>query len=446
MARIVPKSEVKNLLRTINQDLFLKPKSYQGDIEQFPAYRLEPDGTLRLPFWYGWGIYPQSGDSRETIPVSEDLSSSLYSLSVDTPDNPRTSTCVRGFEFREQLRSHQEPIVDEAYDMINENYCSQLNLYCGAGKTVMAIKIASMFSHHGHCIVVVPLVALLSQWEKSFEKYTNARKYVDYYITMVGSLKDLPTEVLETPSLLILDEAHLLCTKKRLDSLLSVVPQAVLALTATPKKDNGLHKIMDLLAGPDKIKMISERPFRIYCFKTGLTSPRYQNQKGDTDWVKTQNWFLNQKQRDQQIINWVSSNLHKKICILTSRIDHVNRILDLLSEAEIENVEWLAGTKSTYKNCNVLVGTVQKMGTGFDESAACEDFDGNTINMLILVAGGKQIEQSVGRSFRSTNPTIVHFVDSSPICLRHWAICQRWYSSRKGQIIETTDIIKVSDE
>jgi len=52
--------------------------------------------------------------------------------------------------------------------------------------------------------------------------------------------------------LLILDEAHLLCTQNNLNRLLALEPKYVIVLTATPERDDGMEKILTALAGGKK--------------------------------------------------------------------------------------------------------------------------------------------------------------------------------------------------
>ena len=56
---------------------------------------------------------------------------------------------------------------------------------------------------------------------------------------------------------LIIDEAHCFCSESRIKALLAFTPRFTIAETATPIKDNGMHKIIQSIAGTHYIKKIS---------------------------------------------------------------------------------------------------------------------------------------------------------------------------------------------
>jgi len=114
-----------------------------------------------------------------------------------------------------------------------------------------------------------------------------------------------------------------------------------------------------------------------------------------------------------------------------------------------ESVDSMAGTKSTYSDSRILVGTISKIGTGFDEKTACPNFNGVRINMLILCTSIKKaslLEQSIGRVFRAEMPVVIDLVDDNPILKRHWKERQKWYISRNGTIKTIKMIPQVNQE
>jgi superfamily II DNA or RNA helicase len=139
------------------------------------------------------------------------------------------------------------------------------------------------------------------------------------------------------------------------------------------------------------------------------------------------------------IIDLVERNVNHKIMILTWNKNHAYFLSKTLNERGTSS-DVLAGNKSTYKDSRVLVGTISKIGTGFDEAMACPDWSGERSNMLILTGSTKSLsglEQITGRVFRAEFPTIIDLVDDNRICKSHCTQRRKWYEdeARNGEIM-----------
>jgi hypothetical protein len=101
----------------------------------------------------------------------------------------------------------------------------------------------------------------------------------------------------------------------------------------------------------------------------------------------------------------------------------------------------LYGQQETYSDSPVLLGTIPKMGTGFDEENFCSDFKGTPSDVLILTTSISEDNlplyiQVSGRAMRSENPIIVYLVDEHNICKRHFKATEEWIRKTNGTIIE----------
>jgi hypothetical protein len=97
----------------------------------------------------------------------------------------------------------------------------------------------------------------------------------------------------------------------------------------------------------------------------------------------------------------------------------------------------MAGHRKHYHDSKILIGTISKIGTGFDEQSACIDFSGERINMLILMGTTKSdtvVEQVLGRAFRADLPHIIIFVDNVQVVKRHWYVIKKWCLEHNGEI------------
>jgi len=132
-------------------------------------------------------------------------------------------------------------------------------------------------------------------------------------------------------------------------------------------------------------------------------------------------------ERNRMIIAMTLKNPTHKIVILTGYVNHTKLLHKTLEDLG-ESVDYLCGNKKNYKNSRVLIGTIDKIGTGFDEESFCDDFNDVKINLGILahsIASKKLLEQSVGRVFRASFPNIFHLVDDDNTIQRHWTNASR---------------------
>ena len=82
---------------------------------------------------------------------------------------------------------------------------------------------------------------------------------------------------------------------------------------------------------------------------------------------------------------------------------------------------------------------------GFDDANLCENFDGKRLNLMILGAFyKKEIEQSVGRIFRSEAPEVFDIVDDLSTLKTHSVVRDKFYRSRNGKVMPTEYIFDFS--
>ena len=137
-----------------------------------------------------------------------------------------------------------------------------------------------------------------------------------------------------------------------------------------------------------------------------------------------------------------------RILVMTNRVCHAKEIkakLDLLGV----DCDIMAGNKKEYEHCRVLIGTISKIGTGFDEAKACKNFSGEPIGLMIVLFSTKSnilIEQTSGRIFRHKAPNIIYFLDNASISKGHWYTAKKWYKSRDANIIQNKNMKEISEE
>lgn len=352
------------------------------------------------------------------------------------------------FEFTGSLYDHQKPVLEEAIEHISTKGTTTIGLYPGFGKTVVGAYLAAKSGLY--TAVLYHRDFLGGQWQATFQEFTNATTWIvgtpppnifpQVTLCMDTKVSQLPDVYREKIGFLIIDEAHAFCTPCRVPCLLSWQPKYVVAETATLIRPDGMHSMIQAICGTHGIFKHSTKPFTVIKLNTGIEPEIKQNVRGQLDWSSLVRTLSEHEIRNRMILSMVERNPNNKIMILTSLTDHVRILYHALQQMG-EKVDFMAGTKKSYSDSRILLGTVSKIGAGFDEKTACPDFNGVRIDMLLLVTSMKSptmIEQSVGRVFRAEMPIVVDFVDNNPTIKRHWSARKKWYVSRNGNIQEVS--------
>ncbi len=345
--------------------------------------------------------------------------------------------------FTGTLRLNQIEPCKEAIDVLKKTGTVILNMYPGFGKTITSAYIGLYF---GYKILVVLAGDLIDSWLGTFSKVSKAKVWIvkakkappkefDVIICMIGRLHYVPLDILECMGTLIIDECHQFCTQKRLELILQIRPRYIMGLSATYERSNdSFHRAMNMICGPKKIIRTYEEPFTIYRYGTGIKADLSKMKKddGSNDWAQLKTFIAHNEERNKLISNLVGIfvNLGFKPLILTwLNKEHVHLLLDIL-KTKVDTLDYLSGTKKKYKDSQVLIGTISKIGTGFDEKERCENFGGKRLNVLFIVGSLRSIElleQICGRVFRSENPIIVHLVDNDGVSTSQWGTCRKEY-------------------
>lgn len=360
-------------------------------------------------------------------------------------------------EFSGKLLVRQKEPFRRAINYLREYRTVTIALYPGFGKTFMGV----MLSWHINKItcVLVHRENIGDQWIKSFKKYM---KITDDDIWFVGGKGKKPTNpkimvcmdgrtdkidktLKDSVGTLIIDEAHCFCTPGKVKSLLCFTPAYIIAETATPTKDNGMHGMIQTICGIHYIKEVSTKPYNFYIIQTNL---EFKLEGGGNVFGDLLNQQTESEEFNKIIINILKANQNKKTIIVTSRTNHCKELKRLIELEGMESSE-LYGTKKKYKPKNILIGTGSKMGTGFDEANFCDkdEFDGRASDLLIICqtyASFTPFEQVRGRGMRADEPTVVMFNNKNGITKSHFTKIRKWVRETKGNIIEL-NVDKIKD-
>lgn len=418
MACFIPKNILtKELINRIHTDLSITDTNESKTLQ---FYLLKPDG-LCIPFMYSAALFKEFFNQKLNYPKID-------------------------FVFKSILFPNQVEVFNECMVDIKSKGTCIINVPPGYGKTMLGSRILTELKLI--TCVLVHREILVNQWNKTFTDSLENPKILivgqndhlfnsvlpEIIICMDQRAKTLPENLINKVGLLIVDEAHCFCTSGRINSILLFNPKNIIIETATLERNDSLHRVLHLLCGNKKVFRPIEKDFTVYKVETGVEIPSRSDVRGKLDWNYLVTGMINSKIRNDLIHKIVIKNPDKKILIITSRIDHVKTLENLLTGLSVAT---MSGNKKNYKDSKILIGTISKIGTGFDEKNACEDFGGQVIDLVILATSIKDLalfEQVTGRS-RSKTPILYDLVDKNFILKSHYRQRLGWYNDKGAEIL-----------
>ena len=217
-------------------------------------------------------------------------------------------------------------------------------------------------------------------------------------------------------SLLLLDEAHTCVTDNAIFRLLSVRPQYLVALTATPDRSDGRSAALNMVASPRVVRKM-RRLFHVYHYQTPWRCRVTTNAStGELDWNVILEAQATQPRRNRLIAELVLLfwRAERTIMVLCKRVEQVQLIQRALADVRGTFVasETLVGGSGLVSNQlpllprpRVLIATYSIAGVGFSDSR---------LDTLIVAADVEEMAlQYAGRIFRrpDVSPIIVDVVD-----------------------------------
>ena len=358
-----------------------------------------------------------------------------YSRKYKRP--PRKFYPKQEIDFYGHLRENQKEVKSEAISQLNKYGSTIIAAACGYGKTAMAIFIATKIKMK--TLVICHRIVLIKQWKISIAKFCpkatvqvltakSAMKDVDFYIMNATNVPKHTKEFYSKIGFLIVDEAHLIMADKLSYCMRSIVPRYVLGLSATPYRTDGLNTLLDMYFGTRKIVRELWRKHIVYRINTGIKPKVKLNRMGKVDWGSVLESQAYNVPRNEMIIRIIKYFRKRVFLVLCKRVDQANYLVKRLKE-EGEDVTSLIGKNQEYEqNSRILVGTVSKVGVGFDHPR---------LDSLILASDIQQyFVQYLGRVFRreDVEPYIFDIVDNHGLLVKHFRTRSSVYLKHGGVI------------
>lgn len=380
--------------------------------------------TIYLPFTFGSTLLGKSANIDKTFP--------------NVP-----------ISFTGQLRENQVSVEQESWEQLLKYGTTLLALDPGFGKTVLGAYLAAKTKLL--TVVLMTRTNIMEQWLTTFTKFTDAGVWVvgencpptcSVIICMKDRWDKIPENFRAAVGLMIVDEAHMFCTPSAVDCLLAFQPLYLVLETATPDRDDGLHSMLEALGGTHGVYRSTFNDLAVVKVVTGV-APEVKKAKGfgkeRVDYTAMIESLANNPQRNALIYNLITNHPHHKALILVSRVDHAKNLTAMFKQNGVK-ADYLAGSKSDYLDAQVLIGTVSKVGTGFDQANYCKTYDGIPFNLIIIAFDTKKtslLHQTVGRGYRSTSLVVLHLVDDFKTFENHWISTARpYYRKRTKNLTE----------
>ena len=146
------------------------------------------------------------------------------------------------------------------------------------------------------------------------------------------------------------------------------------------------------------------------------------------NWGSILDQQANSVHRNEIIINIIEKYSKRNFLVLVKRVSQGKYLIKRLEEKGISVTNLIGSNQEFESSARVLVGTCQKIGTGFDHPK---------LNTLILGADIQEyFIQYLGRIFRikDSEPMVFDLVDNNGILRKHYATRAKVYREHGGTI------------
>ena len=411
---LIPKNnENIKIINTLKKNLTVEPFQILKFIKKKKKFEVfyEDDDYIYIPKFYGLKTLGKPTFNEETFGVPINIT------------------------FKSKLRENQLEIIDKVLSYINDHDGGLLSLPCGFGKTVIALYISTILKVK--TLVIVHKEFLLNQWKERCEEFTNAKVGIiqrdkvdiqnkDIVFAMLQSIaKDkYESTIFKDFGFVIFDEAHHAPSEYFSKALPIIASKKTLALSATPKRDDKLEKILYWYFG-DLIHKIENKEnnkvlVNIYNYNL-INHIKFKEsflKSGDVNRPETINNIVSIGRRNKFIIDILEEiliNKERKVLILSDRIEHLNLLKNRLDNRNITTTDYYIGgmKQKALKNAELA----QVIFASY--TMASEALDIPDLNTLFMVTSRSKVEQSIGRIIRKINinvrPMVFDFTDQLPV-------------------------------
>ena len=426
------KEKIKIKSATIMDKIYIK----EEDIENISDFELAYTYKIVEDFHYTY----EYNEITKTYTVP---SNSYSKLQIDKVEDLRNfDDSKQNFVFSGTLRPEQQVMVDSFF-RINDRVRSGLfQAPCGWGKTFVACNLIARSGKP--TLILVHTKLLFRQWLEELEKQIPGVPIgkigdglLDIREITVGIYKSVINNINylhDNFSLLIVDEAHLCPADMFSQAVNSINCRAKIAITATPRRKDGKHIVLDDYFTSFKSYAEDPRVLAIPMVEIYQTDIKFSLLDPKRDWSRQTNKLASNSQLKSLIKDQAYEKVSKNRCILIlgERIEWLKDLNSMLPQSVL-----LIGETSEEQRKEVLenVGTKYKIVLTtklFDEGISCHRLD--TIFLVFPSNNPVKLEQRIGRIIREhpdkERPLICDFWFSGAIVHKQQISRKNWYIQR----------------
>lgn len=297
----------------------------------------------------------------------------------------------------------------------------------GFGKTTIAAAVIAR--RKVTTLILVHKTILLEQWQKRLSEYYGidpgaigilgkGKKRLNgtLDVATLQSLKNRP-DTIKNYTQIIIDEAHHIPAVSFEVPLKLFEGRYVLGLSATPRRKDGMEAIMYLQCG-DVAHQAARQNTRRHTLRTVETafdtfSDHFAVILGE---------IAEDEERNRLIIDEIHRLSHRKLLVLSERIEHLHILYHMLEETHTEAVLFYGGMKRRQKReefekaaeASIILSTTSYIGEGIDIGHL------DTILLTMPVSYPERIVQYLGRIGRQGQSCLaIDFVDRAVPMLKN---------------------------
>lgn len=370
----------------------MTPAGEEGGNPMFPVYR-ESSKKLYVPKFYG-----------------------LQKLGVPTHDQLEAGADTQ-VEFCGTLRDEQKLAAQQFIDAVQcpTKMGGILSLFCGGGKTVLALYLAAYFKKK--TLILVHKEFLLNQWKEEIRSFLpsatiglikQSKVIVDRDIVIASvqsiAMRDYPDELFKDFGMVIIDECHHMGAEVFSRALPKITSRVMLGLSATLERNDGMSKVFYWYLGKPvyQQKKRVDSGTQVVMHSYYDPHPDYGRElsfhRAGRKILKTPNMITNIamfEPRNNEIIELLKNILKKEprrqTIILSERISQL-RILSEKLPPNLTRGYYIGGMPQSELDksatCQVILASYQMSSEGMNIP---------TLNTLILASPISSVEQSIGR-------------------------------------------------
>jgi superfamily II DNA or RNA helicase len=449
--------------RLIKEELTVRPYIPKSPIQPpaYPVYR-ESAGKYYLPRFYGLKNYGEAEENR--LPPGEDINVPFAGDLRDYQLNIVDIYMHGGTPPTAPLSKKHSTSLADASDCVRQGGCGGytpsglLEIPCGRGKTVIALKIISTLKKK--TLVIVHKEFLMNQWIERIQQFLPSAKIgkiqgtvidiagKDIVIGMLQSLsmKEYPESTFHSFGLTIVDECHHISSEVFCRSLQKIITRHTLGLSATMQRKDGLTKVFKMFLGEiiyseerDSTDEVLVKAVQYVSDGDADFNEMCYDYRGNPAYSTMISKLCAYNPRSEFILQVLQKEMQEKpgqqVMILAHNRNLLTYLHDAIEHRKLATAGYYVGGMKELdlkksETCQVIIATY---------AMAAEALDIKTLTTLILATPKTDVIQAVGRILRVKHerPLVVDIIDSHEVFLSQWQKRRKYYASNNYKIMHT---------